>query len=826
MGRRCLIQPAERYVSWLKPRAGKVLIVATVLSVGSGVLASKLQIRGSFADLLPPERPSVQALDVVQERIQLLGSLFIAVESEDDVKRRQAVDALAARLRQIDTSLVSSVTTDPMEIASYLWEHRFLFVATEDLERALERLPDYIEERRRKANPLYIDFEDDEPSDKESAERQRLELMHERLERAEERYESAKSGYISRDGTLQAIVIRTTFESSRTGKASRLVADVQRAISDVSEHHPLRYGLTGDVITTLQEQRSITRGMATAAGITITLVLLALQIYYRSIRIVAWILAGLAVGCIVTFGLAELLIGHLNIASAFLAAIVVGNGINPNIILLARFREEYVDRVDLDDALVRAIAGAFRGTVAASLTSAVAYASLIATEFRGFRDFGVIGSLGMVLCWVAAFTVVPAIVLRFGARHRQNAQSPERFGAMLGRLLPARRFAGVLIVGALLSALAAFQTYRFVTGQPLEEDWRTLRSNSKALQETRYWNERLKAELINAPNRYLAGRFLIATENREAAQAIHERLRPLAAATTAPEERLLAYVRGYEDAVPSDQSRKLAILAKIRDVIDRELERPVPKKDRTMLKNLRPPEELDTIDPGTVPEELTKAFVETNGEVGRTLIAAIDAKFDHWNVVQLVDFVRRFRDIDLPEPAIIGGQAFVFADMLASMERDGPIASALALLGSFLAVLLIVGMRWHGIVTLTCVMLGTLTMIAIASTLGVKLNFLDFIALPLTIGIGVDYAANIAARDQQDRPADPRHLLATTGGAVFLCSLTTTIGYGSLLLSDNAGIRSFGLAAIIGEIACGVVALYFAPVFFAWLRGRDSLART
>ncbi len=115
-------------------------------------------------------------------------------------------------------------------------------------------------------------------------------------------------------------------------------------------------------------------------------------------------------------------------------------------------------------------------------------------------------------------------------------------------------------------------------------------------------------------------------------------------------------------------------------------------------------------------------------------------------------------------------------------------------------------------------------MIAVASGLGVKLNFLDFIALPLTIGIGVDYAANIAARDQQDRPARPRELLATTGGAVFLCSLTTTIGYGSLLLSDNAGIRSFGLAAIIGEIACGVIALILAPVFFAWLRRQRLLA--
>lgn len=818
-----LLKRAERYVTWLAPRSTAILVAAVILTVVSGVLASRLQIRGSFADLLPPDRPSVQALDEVQERIKLLGSLFVVIESEDDTQRRQAVQAVEAALQKIDHELVGSVSTDPMEVASYLWDHRFLFVSTDDLERVLERLPEYVEERRRKANPLYIDFED-EPTEEQDEERERLERMQERLERAELRYESAKSGYISKDGNFQAIVIRTAFESSRTSKGRELVSEVRKAIKDVSKLYPLRYGITGDVITTLQEQDSIIRGMATAAGITILLVLISLQLYFRSKRAVAWIVAGLAVGSVVTFGISELIIGHLNIASAFLAAIVVGNGINPNIILIARFREEAARGLSTHEALAQGIAGAFRGTVAASLTAGVAYASLIATEFRGFRDFGIIGSLGMGLCWVAAFTVVPAIVVRTRASRFESQEPSTGFGHALARMVPEKRFAAVLVLGAITSVLAVVQTYRFVSGQPLEEDWRTLRSSSSALQETRYWNERMKEELVNAPNRYLAGRFLIATDSAEDASAIRESLKPFAGGAASEDDRLLAYLRGYDDAVPPNQSRKLELLAKVREAIDAELERSVPKKDRAMLQNLRPPDELETIDPEEVPAELTKAFVETDGSVGRTLVAAIDSKFDHWNVVQLVDFVKRFRKIDLPEPAVIGGQAFVFADMLASMERDGPIASGLALLGSFLAVLFIVGMRWHGVITLACAGLGTLVMIAVASGLGVKLNFLDFIALPLTIGIGVDYAANIAARDQQDRPARPRELLATTGGAVFLCSLTTTIGYGSLLLSDNAGIRSFGLAAIIGEIACGVIALILAPVFFAWLRRQRLLA--
>ena len=51
--------------------------------------------------------------------------------------------------------------------------------------------------------------------------------------------------------------------------------------------------------------------------------------------------------------------------------------------------------------------------------------------------------------------------------------------------------------------------------------------------------------------------------------------------------------------------------------------------------------------------------------------------------------------------------------------------------------------------------------------------------------------------------------------AVFVCSLTTIIGYGSLLASDNLAIRGFGTASLIGEIACVFSALVLVPAILA-----------
>jgi hypothetical protein len=104
-------------------------------------------------------------------------------------------------------------------------------------------------------------------------------------------------------------------------------------------------------------------------------------------------------------------------------------------------------------------------------------------------------------------------------------------------------------------------------------------------------------------------------------------------------------------------------------------------------------------------------------------------------------------------------------------------------------------------------------MVAVCAVLGLKVNFLDFVALPITLGIGIDYAIHVAHR--HDHEPDPITTLRTSGSAVLVCSLTTTIGYGSLLVSENLAIRGFGLASLIGEVACVVTALVLVPALLA-----------
>src|SRR6478672_1601540 len=115
---------------------------------------------------------------------------------------------------------------------------------------------------------------------------------------------------------------------------------------------------------------------------------------------------------------------------------------------------------------------------------------------------------------------------------------------------------------------------------------------------------------------------------------------------------------------------------------------------------------------------------------------------------------------------------------------------------------------------LSTLLLGVLMMVGGAGCAEVRVTFLNFIALPITFGIGAEYALNVITRYREER--DVVRAVVSTGAAVALCSWTTIVGYGSLLAARNRALQGFGLMAILGEIACLSAAIIALPAVLFW----------
>ena len=815
---------ARRYAEWVDARRWWLLVGALVIAVVGGLLTARLPIHGAVSHLLPRESRSVRDLLKLKQRVHVSGSALIVVAARDRATRRRVAQAAYRRCQAIDPSLLSEITIDDGVARRYGWRNRFLFVDMADLQSAHDALQEKIRKAKLAANPGYIDLEDEDDDDatRQAADAEleaRITRLREKLDDAERGVKSP-TAFVSPDGRVQVIVMRTSHNSGTT-EASRLVASLREIVGDLRTEFgdDAEIGLTGTVPQTALEHESILRGMSVAALLTLVIVSLALFLFYRSVLPVVASLASMLLGVLVTFGITYLTVGHLNLMTAFLSAIVIGNGINSGLMLLARYFEEVRKGRVGNDGLAAAIAGALPGTLAAAVTAGVAYASLIVTEFRGFCHFGVIAGIGMVACWITAFTVLPAALCVLRRRGLIRVKPAPSVGPILARLVP-RRLVILLGGSAVLLAGASVLAVMYVQSDPFLVNWDRLRTDNGPIRTARQWDARSRPAFSRERATAAARSFAMALSSRDQVGEVATYLRDVN--NVAESNKLFGTVRVVEDLLPKQQDAKLKLLASIRNMLDDDVLAEFDEADRATLRRVMPPADLRTLTVADIPRELAWPFVERDGTVGRLIIASQHQRFETWNVRHRTAFARGVRELELPEDILVGGQSFVVADIITSMRRDGPVAIAVALIGSALAIFLLVGFSRSAAVTLACMGLAMVLMVALCAIAGLRIHFMDLIAVPITIGIGADYAVNLVARDRQDPTMGVRRVLRTTGGAVLLCSFTTMVGYGSLLLSSNGGIREFGLAAILGELACVGVALFVAPTLLSYLRGKRT----
>lgn len=427
----------------------------------------------------------------------------------------------------------------------------------------------------------------------------------------------------------------------------------------------------------------------------------------------------LAVAVLATFALAELLIGHLNVMTAFLFAIVIGNGIYVSPILVARFLEELRaqgDGGDPKDAIAVAIREAIPGTLAAAATAAIAYASLIITDFRGFRQFGMIGGIGMLLTWITTFTVLPALLFVLARRGRIKRTTPPAIGDVLARLHP-KNDRRALVVFAMITAVAVAITSVYVARDPFTRDWRDLQSSTPEIDAATNLYTKMRAKLPSSGE--LTGQayqLVFAVDKREDVSApLVNYLRTVGQTGVhlPGEKKWIRDVFSMDDLLPAQQTEKLAVLDEIRALLDTpELVEELSPPDREKLAKLRPPDGLRPVTDADVPIELGWPFVERDGMRGRLVVMPWR---DAPRFVQRRSPARVRGSHARARPAGARGRGRRVADCQRHHRDDGGRRAEddpVALLGSVLAVFSVIGLRRHGLVTIGCGLAGVVVMVA------------------------------------------------------------------------------------------------------------------
>lgn len=159
----------------------------------------------------------------------------------------------------------------------------------------------------------------------------------------------------------------------------------------------------------------------------------------------------------------------------------------------------------------------------------------------------------------------------------------------------------------------------------------------------------------------------------------------------------------------------------------------------------------------------------------------------------------------------IAAEAEAYVALLDEVQTDGV---RLILIGlAVVLVILMVAFRHpiRGLISMSSLAFAGLLLFGILGAFGIRLDVYNIVFLTAIIGISVDDDVHLYRRYLDIGPGSIGAAVRWVGPAVAMNALTSGIGFGGLMFTDNAGLRSIGHLAVVGVICSLVSTVIMLP---------------
>jgi uncharacterized protein len=202
-----------------------------------------------------------------------------------------------------------------------------------------------------------------------------------------------------------------------------------------------------------------------------------------------------------------------------------------------------------------------------------------------------------------------------------------------------------------------------------------------------------------------------------------------------------------------------------------------------------------------VPHDLKKQFVGRDG----SYLLRIYPRGDPWEFASQATFVSDLRSVD---PYVVGDPVKGY-EAISAMKRGYQQVGIYALIG--VAALFLLNLRdlRYFLLAKVPLLIGAIWIAGLMQLFDLKFNLANLIIIPLIVAPGVENGLLIIHRFREEGEA--AILPKSVGKSVALSSLTTMIGFGSLLIAHHRGAFSIGLLVTLGVGAVLVVSVIVLP---------------
>lgn len=196
------------------------------------------------------------------------------------------------------------------------------------------------------------------------------------------------------------------------------------------------------------------------------------------------------------------------------------------------------------------------------------------------------------------------------------------------------------------------------------------------------------------------------------------------------------------------------MLRQIENLLPREIRARLSATEKVFVSSFLTAQAQKPFTEADLPDLVKRKFTERDGSRGNLVLVEVplgDEIKDGDFLIGLVAKLRSISDSVRQGLAITGGRA-VTADLYEAVKRDGPRAMLFALLSVIALVILLFRRPSAVFFVLLSLLLGVFWMAGVMLHFSWKINFLNFIAFPITFGIGIDYGVNLYQRYREEGP--------------------------------------------------------------------------
>ena len=638
-------------------------------------------------------------------------------------------------------------------------------------------------------------------------------------------------------------------ETSFTGykdsvySARELIAEVKKDFPDIE------VGLTGEDVISTDEMVTTQKDVELASKIALAGVALLFIIAFKGIVKPLLAVFSLLVALAWSLGFTSITVGHLNILSVVFTTILIGLGIDFGIHILERYKEERQSGNDILPALQKTLQGTGQGNFSGAITTAMAFGAMVLTDFIGIVELGWIAGWGILFCMIAMILLLPALVTleeKWRKPHYSKSTEKPITAKISGLDKIFNHYKLIIVVCTVLVLIASlslrknFFDYNLLNLQAkgteaVKYEMRILENAGRSawsaafladsLEEVREKEAKLKTLPTVENVESIAA--MIPENQKENAEYVKENLAPMLSEIFVEEEdepfslkqlhktlkRIRFKLKGREG-----KEDKVAQAAKEVDKFFKQIETIEPKiaeaqlqlfseelfvDYRGLMEELKQNAEPQFVEISGIPKSLRERYISDKGKYLITVFPSVDI----WNLENRERYLKDLRTVD---PNVTGSAVHMFNST--RLMTEGYINGGIY---AMTAIVIYVFAVFRNLRTVFFILLpvfvGSIWTLGIMDVFDLKLNMANLVILPLILGIGVVNGIHITHRYREEEDKNAVVLGKSTGQAVVLSSLTTMIGFGSMMVANHYGVFSLGLVLTLGVFCCLIASITFLP---------------